>query len=220
MIGSVYRIIHLHSNICYVGSTLDSVRNRWQGHKYKYKAYLKNDTDKHAISIYPYFDRYGIDSFKCILVKEYEVEDRNHLFAYEQLWINKFNPINKLNAFNPLLRVNLYRNAYRELNKDKIKQYRKKHYEANRDKLLQAKKEYDEVNQDKIKEYREANKDKAKQYHKEYKEANKDKLKQARKEYYQANKDKIKQYRDANKDKAKQYRERRKQLKEQLEYKV
>ena len=210
MIGSVYRIIHLHSNICYIGSTLDSVRNRWQGHKYSYKAYLKNDTDKHAISIYPYFKQYGIDSFKCILVKEYEVEDKNHLLAYEQLWINKFN------AFNPLLRVNLYRNAYRELNKDKINQKQKEYRKTDEYKQ----KQYYKANKDKIKQYRDDNKDKIKQYQQEYQEANKDKIKQARKEYYQANKDKIKQYHDANKDKSKQYRERKKQLEAELEYEV
>ena len=172
MIGSVYRIIHLHSNICYIGSTLDSVRNRWQGHKYSYKAYLKNDTDKHAISIYPYFKQYGIDSFKCILVKEYEVEDKNHLLAYEQLWINKFKPINKFNAFNPLLRVNLYRNAYRELNKDKINQKQKEYRKTDEYKQ----KQYYKANKDKIKQYRDDNKDKIKQYH----DANKDKSKQYR----------------------------------------
>jgi hypothetical protein len=103
MIGSIYRIIHLHSNICYVGSTLDTVRNRWQGHRTAYKTWLKDET-KSSISIYQYFKEYDIKNFKCILVKEYEVEDKNHLLAYEQLWINKLNTINKQCAFQPLVK--------------------------------------------------------------------------------------------------------------------
>ena len=190
MIGSVYRIIHLHSNICYVGSTFDSVRNRWQGHKTAYSAYLRNNKDG-VVSIYPYFKQYGIDSFKCILIKEYEVEDKNVLLAYEQLWINKFKSINTNSAFNPLYDNKQYQ-SYQT----------KEYYEANKDKILQAKKEYREANKDKIKE-------KDKQRYK----ANKDKIKQRQKEYDNINKDKIKQ-------KQKQHRERRKQLKSELEYEV
>ncbi|TMW67723.1 hypothetical protein Poli38472_007395 [Pythium oligandrum] len=33
MIGRVYKIIHCESNACYIGSTIDDLRYRWQSHK-------------------------------------------------------------------------------------------------------------------------------------------------------------------------------------------
>ncbi|GMF36438.1 unnamed protein product [Phytophthora lilii] len=52
------------------------------------------------VSIFEHFDRHGIEQFKIILIKEYEVADKTHLRAYEQLWINKLRHscVNKNNA--------------------------------------------------------------------------------------------------------------------------
>ncbi|GMF38340.1 unnamed protein product [Phytophthora lilii] len=88
MIGKIYKIIHNQSNIIYIGSTFNDLKGRFAQHKADYKR-------KHNISIYEYFERYGIENFKIILIKEYEVIDRRHLEVYEQLWINKLKPINK-----------------------------------------------------------------------------------------------------------------------------
>ncbi|GMF27620.1 unnamed protein product [Phytophthora lilii] len=97
MIGHIYRIIHLESDIQYVGSTFNGPRKRWQQHKKHYREWL---SDKHrGMAIYQYFHQHGIDTFKLILIKTYEVEDRTHLEAYEKLWINKLNCVNKNNPF-------------------------------------------------------------------------------------------------------------------------
>jgi len=94
-IGRIYKIIHTQSNICYVGSTFNTLRDRWRGHKNDYKC------DKN-VSIYPYFKEFGIENFKIILIKEYEVVDRLHLESKEQIWINKLNCCNKGNPLNLL----------------------------------------------------------------------------------------------------------------------
>lgn len=84
-IGQIYRIIHIHSNISYIGSTFNKrLNDRMSRHKNK-----SNNT-----CIGKYLKKYGADNFKIILIKKYEVCDRKHLFAMEQLWINKFNCIN------------------------------------------------------------------------------------------------------------------------------
>ena len=90
MLGKIYKIIHNQSNICYVGSTCNELRQRWQEHK-------RHSTNEKVrkLSIYKYFEQYGIENFKIILIKEYEVIDRKHLEAYEQLWISKLKAINK-----------------------------------------------------------------------------------------------------------------------------
>jgi len=105
--GKVYKIIHNQSNITYIGSTFNSLRDRWRIHKDRFTQYKKNSSRN--LSIHTYFEKYGIENFKIILIKEYEVEDRNHLESKEQLWINKIKCINIQSAFNPLRRNKLSR---------------------------------------------------------------------------------------------------------------
>jgi len=46
MIGRVYKIIHLDSSLCYIGSTCDTLPGRWRTHKNAYKTWL-SDKDKY-----------------------------------------------------------------------------------------------------------------------------------------------------------------------------
>ena len=100
--GKVYKIICSLTNDIYIGSTFNTLRDRWMTHKNRYRQYQKNPSRN--MSIHNYFDKYGIDNFKIILIKEYEVVDRNHLESKEQLWINSLKPINIQSAFNPFRR--------------------------------------------------------------------------------------------------------------------
>jgi hypothetical protein len=154
MIGRIYRIIHLESEICYIGSTFNDLRFRWQQHKDNFKCWANGKNGE--ISIFKYFKQHGIDKFKMILVKEYNVIDRIHLEAYEQLWINKFcnTCINKKNPFS------LKKLYQREKNKQ--------NYQASKEKIKEKVKSYREVNRSKIKEkakaFREANHLKIREY--------------------------------------------------------
>lgn len=87
--GRVYKIIVGQSNECYVGSTFDELRFRFRALKSSYKL-RKND-----YSVFKLFDKYGVDGCRMILIKEYEVVDREHLNAFQQLWINRLKSINK-----------------------------------------------------------------------------------------------------------------------------
>jgi hypothetical protein len=148
-IGRIYKIIHSQSNICYVGSTFNTLRDRWRKHK--------ADIGKRYISIHPYIEEYGIENFKIVLIKEYEVIDRNHLEMYEQLWINKLHSVNKNITFQPLIketsknyqkkyqsnnyeRLNNIRKQYVENNKERIKEYRKQYYESNKENICEKNK--------------------------------------------------------------------------------
>lgn len=128
MLGKIYKIIHSQSNICYVGSTFNSLKGRFAQHKADYKR-------NHNISIYKYFEQHGIDNFKMILIKEYEVIDRRHLEVYEQLWINKLRCINKAPVIEFLL-------------KECRKQTLKKYYENNKEKEANRQREFIKKNKE------------------------------------------------------------------------
>lgn len=124
MIGRVYKIIHSQSKICYIGSTRNTLVKRWQHHKRP-----NNDC-----CIAKYFKIYGIDQFKIMLIKEYEVCDRKHLLAYEQLWISKLSTIEQKNT---LLIRRQQRKQWYEANKNQILKQSKVYYESNKERKKQ-----------------------------------------------------------------------------------
>ena len=116
-IGKVYKIIYIGNeniNITYIGSTFNTLRDRFYHHK---NSFINNKNKK--LSLYPYFEKYSIENFKIFLIKEYKVCDKKHLEVYEQLWMNNFKNINKIKAFQPLAKEQNRQTdiIYRENNK-------------------------------------------------------------------------------------------------------
>ena len=150
--GTVYKIIcRLDSDIVYIGSTFNSLRNRWQCHRSSYKEYLNGKSPR--ASIYPYFEKYGIENFKIVKVKDYECyrenrSDRRHLNVYETLWINKTK--GSVNENIPFCIKKLSKKFRYQNNKEKILQRNKEYYENNKEKISQRKKEYRENNKEKL----------------------------------------------------------------------
>jgi len=170
--GLIYKIIcKTDDTFCYIGSTFNILSQRWRDHKINYNKWIK-DKNKRKCSIYPYFEKYGVDNFKMVEIKKYKVcventNDKKHLSVYELLWILKHkNSINILKPFNPLSKLDKKINdkKYAENNKDKIKNYHKDWYEKNKNKIIEQQKNYYEENKDKKlkqqKNYRKNNKDK------------------------------------------------------------
>lgn len=136
-IGKVYKIIYIGNenvNITYIGSTFNTLRDRFYHHKNSFNAKNK----KNIVSIYPYFEKYGIKNFKIILIKEYKVCDKLHLESKEQLYINKIKNINKQCSFQ--LSSKLWMKNYYKDNKDKIKEKSKNRYESNKEEILNRQK--------------------------------------------------------------------------------
>jgi hypothetical protein len=86
--GRVYKIVCSINDIVYIGSTFNTLRDRFQKHGSKSRCMISN-----------YINELGRNKFKIILIKEYQVVDRAHLNAYEQLWINKTKCINRNSPF-------------------------------------------------------------------------------------------------------------------------
>ncbi len=130
MIGYIYKIQSNCGKVLYIGSTIQKLKKRFNHHKTK-KGYTC------AITKYLNDPDY-IFSNGCELIKEYEVVDRNHLYAYEQLFLNRFKHC--ING----------QDALRLLKKEKGKQYNKEYRQNNRKEIKQKSKEYKENNKDKI----------------------------------------------------------------------
>jgi hypothetical protein len=170
MIGRVYKIVPAQGNECYVGSTFNELRFRFQNHKNSYKSQKKGKII-HSSS-FKLFDKYGIDTCKIMLIKEYEVYDKRHLEAYETLWISKLNCVNVNYPIYFLKneRMKLIRDTWRSINKERIAEKKRqfvfdKNYEARRE----YKHRYDEENRERInaqcRGYYERNKEKKRAYY-------------------------------------------------------
>lgn len=146
--GRVYKIVARQSNVVYIGSTFNRLSDRWNNHKSNFRAWIA-DKSRDKCSIYPHFEEHGIDQYKIILIKEYQVLDRRHLEAYETLWINRLRCVNKNSPFQI---SRLYQAAYYDANRkqliEKAAAYRESHraeinekaaihYAANRDMLIE-----------------------------------------------------------------------------------
>lgn len=172
MRGLIYKIVHSQSDLVYVGMTTSTLTKRWQHHKSDCNSEHRLDC-----AIYPFMRQHGIDQFKIMLIKEYDIVDKTHLRVYETLWMNKLKCINKNVSFNPTPKIQRKR-QYNKNNKYRISEYNKQYRETHKE----AKVEYD-------KQYRETHKDKLSNYRKQYAIDNKDKIALYNKQYTSDNKE-------------------------------
>lgn len=140
-IGRVYKIISSQGNECYVGSTFNTLRDRFKVHKYNYTA--KNN----KCSVIELFNKYGIDNCKCILIKEYKVNDRRHLEVYETLWIKKLKSINKNEPCGGLL-IREKMKQYSKIHNFNHKEEHKQYYQDNKEEINNKVKLYYEANKE------------------------------------------------------------------------
>ena len=153
-LGHIYKIIcKVDEKFCYIGSTFDRLSKRMERHRNHYNDWV-NGKNKKPCSCYPYFQKYGIENFKIVLIKSYEVirthnKDTKHLRAYETLWMNKTKCVNK-NSPIGYLRLERHQ-EYREKNKDKIKIKNQDYYKNNKVEIKSKQREHYEKNKDEIK---------------------------------------------------------------------
>ena len=137
MIGRVYKIIHLDSSLCYIGSTCDTLPGRWRTHKNAYKTWLSDKDKYNSVALFPHLEQYGVDRFKILLIKEYNVTEKSQLRAYEQLAINRTkeccNHIAALQLIGTRSLAKHYRQGISEQSKEYLREYR----QANKDVLKQ-----------------------------------------------------------------------------------
>ena len=201
--GHIYKIIcTLDEKFCYIGSTFNRLSKRFEGHRCSYKRWKEGD--ERACSCYPYFDKYGVENFKIILIKTYEVcrshvKDRKHLEAYETLWINKSKCVNRQVPFNPLNKHKRYQSITRKMiyinEPEKHKAKRREYTESHRDELAVKNKEWREKNRVQLSLRRRQsyvkNCDKKKAIQRNYYAKNRVEMNLKQKEYRDKNRDEI-----------------------------
>lgn len=146
-IGNIYKIIHNQSNICYIGSTFQKLKDRWYSHKCNKVKSTKCCIDK-------YFEEFGIENFSIILVKSYEVIDKKHLESKEVLWISKLSTIQQNNSFH--IKKVSNKNYRENQDKEKVKEYNKNYHEQykidKKEEIKERSRLYRLNNQEKLKE--------------------------------------------------------------------
>ena len=152
-LGHIYKIIcKVDEQFCYIGSTFDRLSKRMENHKSHYNKWVKGGTKRPCACFY-YFQKYGIENFKIVLIKSYEVcrehnKDTKHLRAYETLWVNKTNCVNKNSPIDYLKKEKKreYHEKHREELNDKCREY----WQKNKEKISVKKREYYEVNKEEL----------------------------------------------------------------------
>lgn len=93
-------------------------------------------------------EKYGIDNFRIVLINEYQVCDRQHLEAYETLWICRLKSCNRQLPFC----INFLRNKqYYQENKDRIAVYKRQHYEEHKEEIDTYKKQWYKEHKEQLK---------------------------------------------------------------------
>ena len=165
--GTIYKIIcKLDHKFVYIGSSFDTVRNRWQRHKKAYRTWIKDPDSHRPLSCYPYFKQFGLENFKILEIRKYDIhlKDRRCLEAYETLWISKTK-----GCCNVQLPVQYHK-------KEKRRQYQ----QDNRESLAEKKKQYQQDH----KEHRA-------EYHKQHRQNNRESYAVRDKKRYETIKDEL-----------------------------
>ena len=146
MIGRIYKIQHLDSSLCYIGSTCNTIRDRWRWHKSAFGQWVKNKDRVSTVALYPFLEQYGVDRFQMLLIKEYQVADKVQIKAYEQLAISRTKLCCNRNAALQLISPKSLAKHYRQGISEQSKDY----YQANKDTMIKRSKDRYQANKDAI----------------------------------------------------------------------
>jgi hypothetical protein len=155
--GKIYKITSDSCNKIYIGSTCQPLYKRLGQHKTAYKCFL-GGKQQHKTSS---FELIKLDDAIITLIEDYPCERKEQLCSRERYYIE----LNKdicINKQIPTRTRKECKKAYRESNKELIREQSKNYNETNK-----------EIIAEKAKKYRETNKEKFIEYRKKYYETNK-----------------------------------------------
>ena len=183
MLGRIYVIKSNETDKVYIGSTIQSLSERFRCHKKDYKSWLNGDC--HYVSSFEII-QYS-DAF-IELLEEVDVGDKTELHKIEGRYIkDNMNCVNKRVAGRD-------QKQYRIDNREQRKQY----YQDNKEQILEKYKQYYQDNKEKLKEqakqYRIDNKEQISEYEKQYRIDHKEQISEYKKQYRIDHKEQISEY--------------------------
>lgn len=122
----IYRIVNTINDHIYIGSTIQTLNERFNNHKYD--ANRGSTTSLHKL-----MREIGVENFKIELIKTVEMKTPEE---YEQEVIDIYNPniiLNDVNAF-PKIDKNARRRNYRKQNPERYREYDRRKYIKNKEK--------------------------------------------------------------------------------------
>ena len=184
----IYKIVCKDISIteCYVGSTCNLKRRKWE-----HKSHCNNENaNNYNTKVYKFIrDNGGFTNFEIIEIKKYNCNTQNELELEERKQMELYG--GELNSNIPTRTIK----EWRIENKEKLAENKKKYYVDNKEKLTEKFKKYYVDNREKLKEqmkeYRENNKEKIKEKKKEHYNNNKESIAEKKKEHYEKNKESI-----------------------------
>ena len=158
--GKIYTIrCNIDQNLIYVGSTTQTISQRWTDHK---KNSQNPNTRDYNMKVYQAMREKGIDNFYVELYEDYPCENRAQLGKREGELIREIGTLNKqitgrtvveyTNELENKVHKQEYMKEYHIKNREKRAEYNKEYRMKNYDELLLRKKEYRVANVAKIKE--------------------------------------------------------------------
>lgn len=115
--GKIYKIINNETNEIYIGSTVLSLKKRFDKHKYSYKYYLKGKYN--YTTSFELFKNDGLKNCKIEMIELYPCENKKELEKKEGEYIKLNKTVNK-NIVGRTKKES--KKIYRENNKEKINQ--------------------------------------------------------------------------------------------------
>ena len=186
--GKVYKII-APDDTFYVGSTIQSLNERFGGHKYSFKS-VKSGKNIRGTAVFELFEKYGVEVCRIELIEEYPCDSKRDLERREGEIIKNTKCINKVVAGRTS-------EEYRLDNSEKLKNKFKQFYENNKERELERIRQYYIDNTDKVKdrakEYAKLNKERIAEYKREWRLENKELVNEQKRRWREINKDKINQ---------------------------
>jgi hypothetical protein len=143
--SKIYKITNNVNNQIYIGSTIKTLKQRFNQHKYNYKRFLRGNGSN--ISSYKLFDKYGIENCAIELIQIYPCDSKKELEKLEGTYIKDY----KVHSVNKIIAGRTDK-QYKMDNADKVKEQNKQYRTDNVDKINEYQKQYYVDNFDKIHE--------------------------------------------------------------------
>ena len=130
--GKIYKIMSNETDLCYIGSTTQTLSRRMADHRRNYKNWLNENSNgiTSSYEILKYLDAH------IVLIEKYPCNDKSELCKKEQEYIDLTDCVNKVRAFRSYEDRKIYNKEYHQKNKDEILKQKKEYREMNKERIV------------------------------------------------------------------------------------